>query len=77
MLDYPPENCRNYCHFNKKENPTVYRKKTYSELKRHTDSSRPTQREGEINEYDVAFYLVIVVILRLLLGAAETLTTEH
>lgn len=34
-------------------------------------------KEGEINEYDVAFYLVIAVIHRLPLGAAETLTTEH
>lgn len=39
---------------------------------REGDSSRQTQKEGEINEYDVAFYLVIAVIHRLPLGAAYT-----
>lgn len=80
MLDYPPENSRSYyyCYFYKNENLTVQEKRS-SEPRTRAGVFLPQTKwkEGEINEYDVAFYLVIAVIHRLLPGAAEALTTEH
>lgn len=60
----------------KNENLTVQEKRS-SELKTVALLPQTKWKEGEINEYDVAFYLVIAVIHRLLPGAAEALTTEH
>lgn len=64
--------------FYKNEN-LIVQEKSSSELKTHAGVLLPQTKwkEGEINEYDVAFYLVIAVIHRLLPGAAEALTTEH
>lgn len=54
---------------------TQSNKKEKQTHRRVTQADTLKKRGG--NEYDVAFYLVIAVIHRLLLGAAETLTTEH